>query len=244
VAASAHPNRFGAERLNIGQVLDQLKPDFPDLTIPKIRFWESEGLVKPDRTPAGYRKFSHTDIERLRYICRMQRDHYMPLRVIGEHLDAIDRGLEPPTPEPIEPTVPIVALTADGTPSAESFRRRDSKRISRRELLKIAEIEDDLLAELEQMGLVTASRTGHFDTDALLVAKTAHELAEFGIEPRHLRGMKAAAEREVGLIEQIVAPTKRASDPSSQARAEETASEIAALAVRLHATLVKAGLKR
>ena len=91
--------------MNIGQVLDQLRPDFPDVTIPKIRFLEAKGLVKPERTPPGYRKFSHDDVDRLRYVLRMQRDHYLPLKVIGEHLDAIDRGLEPP---------PIDAGRADG----------------------------------------------------------------------------------------------------------------------------------
>lgn len=233
-----------SERLNIGQVLDLLRPDFPTVTIPKIRFLEDKGLIKPDRTAAGYRKFSNADVDRLRYVLRMQRDHYLPLKVIGEHLEAIDRGLEPPAIEPTVPTVPTVSLASDGTPSAESFRRRDHLRISRRELLKIAEVDEDLLGELEGMGLVTSSRSGHFDTDALVVAQTARELASFGIEPRHLRGVKAAADREVGLIDQIVAPYRRTSDPSGPGRAEETGSEIAALAVRLHATLVKAGLKQ
>ena len=97
--------------MNIGQVLDRLRPDFPGVTIPKIRFLESEGLIKPERTPAGYRKFTSDDVERLRYILTMQRDHYLPLRVIGEHLDAIDRGLEPPPVESVVPTVPRVALS-------------------------------------------------------------------------------------------------------------------------------------
>ena len=127
------------------------------MTIPKIRFLEDKGLVKPERTPSGYRKFSAEDIDRLRYVLRMQRDHYLPLRVIGEHLDAIDRGLAPPPIEPVVPTVPTVALAADGLPSAESFSRRDQVRLSRKELLKIAEVSEDLLAQLEQFGLVTAA---------------------------------------------------------------------------------------
>ena len=234
----------GRVRLNIGEVLDRLRPDFPGVTIPKIRFLEDKGLVKPERTPSGYRKFSTDDIERLRYVLRMQRDHYLPLRVIGEHLDAIDRGLAPPPIEPVVPTVPTVALAADGQPSAESFGRRDQVRLSRKELLKIAEISEDLLAQLEQFGLVTPrTGTGHFDTDALVIAKTARELAEFGFEPRHLRAFKTSADREVGLVEQVVAPHKRGRDTAAQARAEETVNEIAALSVRLHATLVKAGLR-
>jgi DNA-binding transcriptional MerR regulator len=234
----------GRVRLNIGEVLGRLRPDFPGVTIPKIRFLEYKGLVKPERTPSGYRKFSPEDVDRLRYVLRMQRDHYLPLRVIGEHLDAIDRGLEPPPIDPVVPTVPTVALAADGLPSAGSFSRRDHVRLSRKELLKIAEISDDLLIQLEQFGLVSArTGTGHYDTDALVIATTARELAEFGFEPRHLRAFKTSADREVGLVEQIIAPQKRGRDASARARAEETVSEIAALSVRLHATLVKAGLR-
>ncbi|MGH3345577.1 MAG: transcriptional regulator FtsR [Nocardioides sp.] len=230
--------------MNIGEVLDRLRPDFPGVTIPKIRFLEDKGLIKPERTPAGYRKFTHDDVARLRYILTMQRDHYLPLKVIGEHLAAIDRGLEPPPIESVVPTVPQVALAADGLPSAESFRRRDDVRLSRKELLKIAKVDEELLEQLEQFGLIVPRQgTGHFDTDALVIAKTARELAEFGFEPRHLRAFRTAADREVGLVEQVVAPQKRGRDASAKARAEETVSEIAALSVRLHATLVKAGLR-
>jgi DNA-binding transcriptional MerR regulator len=231
-------------RMNIGEVLDHLRPDFPGVTIPKIRFLEDKGLIKPERTPAGYRKFSADDVDRLRYVLRMQRDHYLPLKVIGEHLDAIDRGLEPPPIDPVVPTVPKVALAADGLPSAESFTRRDNVRLSRRELVKIAEISEELLAELEQFGLIAPrAGTGHYDTDALVVATTARELADYGFEPRHLRAFKTSADREVGLVEQVIAPHKRGRDAAAKARAEETVSEIAALSVRLHATLVKAGLR-
>lgn len=231
-------------RMNIGEVLDLLRPDYPGITIPKIRFLEDKGLIKPDRTPSGYRKFSPGDVERLRYVLRMQRDHYLPLKVIGEHLDAIDRGLEPPPIDAVVPTVPRVALAADGLPSPESFRRTDQLRLSRRELVKIAEISEDLLDQLEQFGLITPrSGTGHYDTDCLVIARTARELADFGFEPRHLRAFKTAADREVGLVEQVVAPHKRGRDTGAQARAEDAVSEIAALSVRLHATLVKAGLR-
>ncbi|MFN8196206.1 MAG: MerR family transcriptional regulator [Nocardioidaceae bacterium] len=231
--------------MNIGQVLDLLRADYPGVTIPKIRFLEDKGLIKPERTPAGYRKFSSEDVDRLRYILRMQRDHYLPLRVIGEHLDAIDRGLEPPPIEPVVPTVPQVALSADGTPSPESFGRRSDVRVSRRELLKITEVGEDLLADLERFGLVAPiTGTSHFDTDALVIVQTARELAGFGLEPRHLRAFKTAADREVGLVEQVVSPVRHGHDPAARGRAEEAANEIAALSVRLHATLVKSGLRR
>ncbi|MBM9459116.1 MerR family transcriptional regulator [Nocardioides sp. zg-536] len=231
--------------LNIGQVLELLTPDFGGLiSISKLRGLEDDGLIKPQRTPSGYRKFSHADVDRLRYILRMQRDHYLPRRVIREHLDAMDRGLAPPLPDPVVPTVPKVAIGEDGLPAPESFRRTDRLRLSRKELMKVAEIDERLLGELEDYALVTASPTGHYDTDALVIARTARELADFGIEPRHLRGFRAAADREVGLIEQVVAPVRRSRDASAAARAEAATSEIAALAVRLHATLVKAGLRR
>jgi DNA-binding transcriptional MerR regulator len=247
VAGSSVPgNAAGGSRarMNIGQVLDQLRADYPGVTIPKIRFLEDKGLIKPERTPAGYRKFSQDDVERLRYVLRMQRDHYLPLKVIGDHLDAIDRGLEPPPIDAVVPTVPQVALAADGLPSAESFARRDNLRLSRRELVKIAGISEDLLQQLEQYGLLSARPgTGHFDTDALVIAQTARELADFGFEPRHLRAFKTSADREIGLVEQVVAPLKRGRDASARARADDAVSEIAALSVRLHATLVKAGLR-
>ena len=230
--------------MNIGEVLDRLRPEFPTVTIPKIRFLEDKGLIKPERTPAGYRKFSAADVERLRYVLRMQRDHYLPLKVIGEHLAALDRGLDPPPIEPAVPTVPTVALAADGLPSPEAFRRRDDLRLSRRELVKIAGISEEQLDQLEQYALISPrSGTGHYDTDALVIATTARELADFGFEPRHLRAFKTAADREVGLVEQVVAPLRRGRDAAARARTEEAVSEIAALSVRLHATLVKSRLR-
>jgi DNA-binding transcriptional MerR regulator len=241
--ATSAASASASDRHTIGEVLAMLRGDFPEISIPKIRFLEEKGLVKPERTASGYRKFSDGDVERLRYILRMQRDHYLPLKVIGEHLDALDRGLEPPAIETTVPTVPQVALAADGMPSAESFLRRDVLRLSRKELLKIAGVSEALLSQVEEFGLVTPSRSGHYDTDDLVIVQTASALSDYGLEPRHLRGLKAAADREVGLVEQVVAPLRRTSDPSARARVEETAGELAALSVRLHATLVKAGLR-
>jgi len=243
--ATASAASSGRPRFNIGQVLDQLRADFPGVTIPKIRFLEDKGLIKPERTPSGYRKFSADDVDRLRYVLRMQRDHYLPLKVIGDHIDAIDRGLEPPAIESVVPTVPKVALAADGLPSAASFAVRSDVRLSRRELIKIAEITSDLLDQLEQYALIAPRPgTGHYDADSLVIATTARELADFGFEPRHLRAFKTAADREVGLVEQVVAPLRRGRDSAAKARADDAVLEIAALSVRLHATLVKSGLRR
>jgi DNA-binding transcriptional MerR regulator len=231
--------------MSIGEVLSLLRADFPEVSISKIRFLEAEGLIEPERTPSGYRKFSHRDVERLRYVLTSQREHYLPLKVIKEHLDALDRGLEPPTTNDTGPQVPRVVLAGDGYPSPESFVPDASElRLSRRELLSAADIEDALLEQLEAFGLVRPrAGAAPYDGDALVIAKTAGELAVFGLEPRHLRAFKTAADREVGLVEQVVSPLQRGRDPGAKARAEEAARQIAALSVRLHATLVKSGLR-
>ena len=230
--------------MSIGDVLGKLRPDFPDVTISKIRFLEDEGLIKPERTASGYRKFSNEDLSRLRYVLSSQRDHYLPLRVIKEHLDAIDRGLEPPAVGGGGPRVPRALVAAEGMPGPESFQPDASEvRLSRRELLDAAGLEEEQLQQLEQFGLVGPRPGGsHYDGDALVVAKTVAEMARFGIEARHLRPFKAAAEREVGLVEQVVTPLVRQRNPEARARADEVARELAALSVKLHATLVKAGL--
>jgi DNA-binding transcriptional MerR regulator len=233
--------------MSIGEVLALLRPDFPDVTISKIRFLESEGLVEPERTPSGYRKFLAEDVERLRYVLSAQRDHYLPLRVIKDHLDAIDRGLEPPEGSSGGPRVPRAVTTGAGFPDAETFARDPARlRLSRSELVDAADIAPELLDQVEAYGLVRATSGGpqgsHYDATALVIARTAAELSSFGIEPRHLRAFKTAADREVGLVEQVVTPLLRQRGPESRARAEEVTRELAALSVTLHAALVKAGL--
>jgi len=230
--------------MSIGEVLGQLRGDFPDITISKIRFLEAEGLVEPERTSSGYRKFSREDVGRLRYVLTAQRDHYLPLRVIKEHLDALDRGLEPPALNATGPKVPRALVSAEGLPGPEAFLPDVSEmRLSRAELLDAAGLDEAQLEQLEQYGLV-ATRTGgtHYDGDALVVAKTVAEMARFGIEPRHLRPFKAAADREIGLVEQVVTPLVRQRNPEARARADEVVRELAALSVKLHATLVRSGL--
>ncbi|HSE07985.1 MAG TPA: MerR family transcriptional regulator [Nocardioidaceae bacterium] len=231
--------------MSIGEVLSLLRADFPEISISKIRFLEAEGLIEPERTASGYRKFSHRDVERLRYVLTSQREHYLPLKVIKEHLDAIDRGLEPPAANGTGPQVPRVVLAGDGYPSPGAFSPDASElRLSRGEMLSGAEIDEEFLEQLETFGLIKQRPgTGHYDGDALVIAKTAGELAAFGLEPRHLRAFKTAADREVGLVEQVVSPMRRGRDTSAKARAEDTIAQMAALSVRLHATLVKSGLR-
>lgn len=225
--------------LSIGEVLSKLRGDFPDITISKIRFLESEGLIEPQRTPSGYRKFTSADLERLRYVLLAQRDHYLPLRVIKDNLDAMDRGLEP---APLSGASPRLA-TVDGGLSPSHFAPSADMRLSRDELVKASGITDVALTELESFGLITI-RGRHYDADALSVATAVASMSAFGIEPRHLRSFKSAADREIGLIEQVITPLNRQKNSDSKARAEEVSKEIAALSIRLHASLVRAGLNR
>ncbi len=229
--------------LSIGEVLSKLRGDFPDITISKIRFLESEGLIEPQRTPSGYRKFTSNDLERLRYVLLAQRDQYLPLRVIKENLDALDRGLTP-TPQGVAvPRPPLGLATVDGEIAPSTFGEQSEMRLSREELINASGISDAQLVELESFGLITL-RGRHYDADALSVAKTVHEMASFGIEARHLRSFKTAADREIGLIEQVITPFTRQKSTEAKARAEEVQREIAALSVRLHASLVRTGLNR
>jgi DNA-binding transcriptional MerR regulator len=223
------PGRSGHRSgVSIGTVLAQLRADFPDITISKIRFLESEGLIQPQRSAAGYRQFSSTDVERLRYVLAAQRDHYLPLRVIKEHLDAHDRA-EFTTPEPVGSENPAAA--------ADPAWRTEEQ------LLAAAGIGKAALTELEQFGLVRPGPAGFYDTDAVLVARTARAMTDFGLEPRHLRAFRASADREVGLLAQIVTPVTRQRDPDARARADEVVRELAVLSLRLHAVLVKIGLR-
>ena len=244
-AANAASRGRSSATLTIGDVLSHLKVDFPDLTISKIRFLEDQGLVLPERTPSGYRKFSAADVARLKYVLGQQKDHYLPLRVIKEQLDAIDRGLVPSGTNG-SPRVPHVSIAAieDNAPTAEHFRPAPAMlRLSRAELLNATGLRDEQLDELEQFDLVKALPGGHYDDDALAVAKTVADLARFGLEGRHLRAFRTAAVREVGLFEQVVGPMSKQRSSEARARAEETVRELAAASVRLHAALVQIGLR-
>lgn len=219
--------------MSIGTVLNVLRDEFPEVTISKIRFLESEGLIEPQRTPSGYRKFSHRDVERLGHVLRMQRDHYLPLKVIREHLDAMERG------DAVQ--LPVVGRQR-GAEEPEEAERPTVARIGRDELLAAAGIDEADLREWESYGLLTPLADGVYDAEAVTVAALVAELGGFGIEPRHLRVMKAAAEREAGLVDQVVAPLKRHRNPQTRVLAEARTKELAALTMKLHSALVKAAL--
>ena len=226
--------------LSIGEVLSKLRIDFSDITISKIRFLESEGLIEPQRTPSGYRKFTNSDLERLRFVLLAQRDQYLPLRVIKENLDALDRGLIPAN------TIGGVAtprLATQNGEIADLASDEQDLRLTRNEILSAAGISDEQLTEIESYGLITI-RGRHYDADALTIAKTIVSISAFGIGARHLRAFKTAADREIGLVEQVTTPIRSQKGSEAKAKADEVEKEIASLSIKLHASLVRAGLHR
>ncbi|WP_127782774.1 MerR family transcriptional regulator [Rhodococcus sp. X156] len=230
--------------VSIGVVLDELRPDFPDVTISKIRFLESEGLVTPQRTPAGYRQFSRADCERLRFVLTAQRDHYLPLKVIKEQLDAIDKGMVPA--HPLRSSRPL-SLADASAGATDALVQRESGthevRITREELLAQSGLEPEVLDELQRGGVLRTGSAGFYDADSVELAKAAQALAAHGIEPRHLRAFRASAEREAGLLAQVAAPVARRRDSGASARADELVRELTSLSVTVHAMLVKVALR-
>jgi DNA-binding transcriptional MerR regulator len=229
--AAAHDPRRGESEplMSIGEVLAHLRTEFPDTTISKLRFLEAEGLVEPSRTPSGYRKYSWSDVHRLRFVLTAQRDQYLPLRVIREQLDSAEEEI------PQRP-----ALVAVG---AEKAADPADTRVPRDELIGRTGVSDELLTELEKAGLVVSRPPGWYDGDAVVIVESVAGLTRHGLELRHLRAFRTGADREVGLFAQLLAPLVRQSDPAARARAAETARELQALSQRLHAALVRAGLR-
>ncbi|NLU73519.1 MerR family transcriptional regulator [Streptomyces sp. HNM0575] len=225
----------GGEPLSIGAVLRVLREEFPEVTLSKIRFLETEGLVEPQRSPSGYRRFSVEDVERLGSVLRMQRDHYLPLRVIKRHLDAVARGERP--------SLPAQTHRRPGRPGRSRGTAAPSgPRVGRAELLAAAEASESDLAEWESYGLIAPHPDGSYDAAALTVVRIVSDLGGHGIRPRQLRDVKAAADREAGMVDRAVAPLRRAADARTRAAADGTAVRLAALAVQLHASFVQAAL--
>ena len=213
---SAEPARA---YLGIGEVLAQLQAEFPDVSVSKIRFLENAGLIQPARSPSKYRKFSPADVERLRYILTAQRDQYLPLRVIKDQLDA----------------------GGQDHPERPAGRYPGPAPLTRRELLEATGLDEARLAELEDFGLVRRSG-GRYGPEALAAARAIVALDGYGVQARHLRVLRASAERETALIEQVVAPILRQRSDGARGRATRSAREIAAVTLQLHAALVEATL--
>lgn len=227
---------------SIGQVLATLKAEFPDISISKIRFLESEGLVSPERAPSGYRRYDQADVERLRYILSVQRDQYLPLRVIRQHLEAMDRGLPPPSASGAPGSADSGTGAAPGAvaPAPVPPPPRPTVRLSRAELLEASGLTEAALAELERNQIVVPRRgSSHYGREALTLAIAAKKLAEYGIDGRHLRAFKMSADREVGLVEQAIAPYVRRAGAG-----KDVAGEVTQLVVSFHAALVRLAMER
>jgi DNA-binding transcriptional MerR regulator len=252
---------------SIGEVLGVLKAEFDDITISKIRFLESEGLVTPQRTPSGYRKFSESDIQRLRFILRQQRENFLPLKVIRERLEQesglasppsvsavetnqnpttlqtspVDRAKPQPTPAPEpRPEQPVTAAseTNIGLPAGP---------MSRRELVEASGLTESRLRDLENFGLLQGERTTTglwYEGQALAIARLAARFLHFGVEPRHLRIFRTAADREADLYKQLVMPQKASRSAQAQTESRARMEELTSLGASLHDELLRQALDR
>jgi len=231
--------------MSIGAVLELLRPDFPDVTISKIRFLEAEGLVTPQRAASGYRRFTAYDCARLRFILTAQRDHYLPLKVIRAQLDAQPDGELPPVGSPygVPRLVPVAdnGEAGDGSDTAAVAPTRI--RLSREDLLERSGVDDDLLSALLKAGVISTGPGGFFDEHAVVILQCARALSEYGVEPRHLRAFRSAADRQSDLIAQIAGPLVKADKAGARDRADDLAREVAALAITLHTSLIKSAVR-
>jgi DNA-binding transcriptional MerR regulator len=237
--------------LSIGEVLSLLQDEFPDITISKIRFLESQGLLEPERTPSGYRKFYPHDIERLRWILRQQRDHFLPLRVIKDKLEA-DAAAEAPPPRPADEPVekePAPRVTPDdvvdhggpldAAPTAVS--------LTLKELAAAAGLDVKVVIELQQYGLLSATTLGasdYYDGDALAAAKLAAGFRDYGVEARHLRMFRTAADREASVYEQMILPVVAQKNPAARRRAMDNLEALARLGEQMHRTQLRQALRQ
>ena len=234
--------------MSIGAVLDLLRPDFPDVTISKIRFLEAEGLVTPERTPSGYRRFTAYDCARLRFILTAQRDHYLPLKVIKAQLDDQPDGELPSIGSAY--AAPRLVTVSDGSEDPHSSDATVSRsgarpqvRLSREDVLAKSGVDEELLSALVRAGVVKPGQAGFFDEYTVVTLQCARALADYGIEPRHLRAFRSAADRQSDLIAQITGPVDKTRRAGARDRADDLAREVAALAITLHTSLIKSAVR-
>jgi len=227
-----------SDLLTIGEVLNQVRSEFEDISISKIRFLEAEGLIVPARTKSGYRKFSNSDVDKLRYILRMQRDHYLPLKVIKEHIGAMDRGLIPEIDQIDKPKVPSALVDLN-----QLGMKKSNIRVTREELIVNTSISDKDLKEAEDYGLIKVlADKRHYDDIAVRTARVIAALSGFGLEPRHLKFLKSGSDRESSLIKQVASPMSRSKRPDAGEQALEMMREISNLTNQLHFILVSSTL--
>lgn len=262
------------DHLSIGEVLNLLQDEFPDITVSKIRFLESRGLIAPERTPSGYRKFYDEDVERLRWILTQQKEHFLPLRVIRARLDADDldlggddvgahegdldgdegddgaragRGVRhlAAAPGPAPPADTTTGEVAGVPVRSPVFGPREHTPVlTLAELAERTGLTGQEVRSLERLGLLTPTTFGDdvvYGDEAVAVADLAGRFKEHGIEGRHLRMYKVAAEREAGLYEQLLAPLLKR--PTGQAEARERAEELASLGEQMRTAMLRAVLR-
>ena len=238
-AASQSASRAGSaskprKAKSIGVVLESLRAEFPDITVSKIRFLESEGLISPQRTKSGYRRFTEEDIARLRYILVTQRDHYLPLKVIREQLEAMDSG---------QVTALLGANTAQQLVSADSFRASGPRSFTDTDIAHQAGVELQFVTELVGAGLIRPDVAGFFAADDISVVTTAHSLQQLGFDIRLLKSLRNGARRQADLITQVAGPLAHGKSDNAQQQAEELSQQISALVVSLHTSLLKNTLR-
>ncbi|MCS4535047.1 MerR family transcriptional regulator [Corynebacterium sp. HS2168-gen11] len=221
--------------MSIGVVLDILTAEFPDVTVSKIRYLESEGLVTPQRTKTGYRRFVQADVDRLRYVLTTQRDNYLPLRVIRQQLEAMDAG-----------TITPILKTADDQPmvSPEKFRAPQVTRLTDSDVALKSGVETAFVIELAQAGVIRPDESGFFTADDVRIVSAAAALGEFGFHVRHLKPLTNAAARQAALISQAVLPVTHSKSVDARQQAEEMSQQIMALVASLHAGLVKNAVRK
>ncbi|MFN2614576.1 MAG: MerR family transcriptional regulator [Actinomycetota bacterium] len=233
-------------------MLSFLKHEFADISVSKSRFLESEGLLTPERTASGYRKFSEEDLERLRTILRLQRDAFMPLRVIRERLAAIDAGLEAPpsAPAPNAPaSVHAVAAPVPVAPAPveeDEFAEPASVKLTEADLADATGLEPLQIKKLLEYGVLAPSGgngTTYYDGEDLLIGKIAHGMLEIGLDPRHMKTLRRFAEQEADLYAQLVVPVLRNRRPEMRAQATDTLADLARLSRALRQTYLRRSLR-
>jgi len=250
--------------LSIGEVLDLLKDEFPDVTISKIRFLESQGLIDPERTPSGYRKFYETDVARLRWILEQQRDHFLPLKVIKDKLAGLPRDeVSPPQAAPTDGAAATPAAEARAEPARPRVEQDplpprpgtntgalvaglSSVSLTIGELATSSGLPVTGIQELERYGLLkgrTVAGHVYYDEEALVIASLAAHFARHGVEARHLRMYKTAAEREATFYEQVIAPFMKQRNPAARHQAVTTLEELTKLGESMRAAFVRASLR-
>jgi len=224
-----------ARTRSIGEVINLLRPEFPDLTVSKLRFLETQGLIQPQRSSSGYRIFTEEDVRRIEYILREQRDHYLPLKVIKSKLTAWEHGEE-------SPVVP------ESGPPPEAYFASSGVSLTPKELLRSSGLSAEQLAELVDMGILDPFELPDgsvvFRDDDLVIAKAAHRLLARGLEARHLRTIRLAADRQTDLLGQLAAPLLRHRNPDNRRKAAEILADCAEAAAKLEESLVRGRLRR